>query len=102
MLQHPGIEFACVGERCAYVEGDVEKPLAAPRLGQAGSTALAVVEDVRHLMHHEIGCWIGFAEVHGRYETDGSSLNPTSRLASGSSRSTPSVPRWRLASIHAV
>ena len=53
-LENPAPSLACIGERLALAELDVEEPLPRPRFRQSYRSPLAVVEDVRGLVDDEI------------------------------------------------
>src|SRR5439155_4963654 len=64
-------------------ERDVEEPLAASRLREPGGSTLAVVEDGRRLVDHEVLEAALRAEVFARHQQVVSSLMPTRSGAPG-------------------
>src|SRR2546427_7406427 len=70
-LDDPGVRLEGIREGLPLPERDVEEPLAASRLREPGGSTLAVVEDVRSLVDHEVLEAAVRAEVFARHPAGG-------------------------------
>src|SRR5439155_21376815 len=82
-LDDPGVRLAGIREGLPLPERDVGEPLAASRLREPGGSTLAVVEDVRSLVDHEVLEAAVRAEVFARHQQVVPSLMPPRSGAPG-------------------
>ncbi|HKO46948.1 MAG TPA: hypothetical protein VJV79_04455 [Polyangiaceae bacterium] len=57
------MRFAGVRKSLAFLEVDGKQPFFVARFTETERAALAIVEDVRGFVHHEVGKWVLLSEV---------------------------------------
>ena len=63
--QNACVRFAGVRKSLAFLEVDGKQPFFGARFTEAECAALAIVEDMRDIVHHEVSKWVLLGEVLG-------------------------------------